>query len=321
VVAAAGRQFDVISLEQLRGLGLSRGQIRGLVRQGMLYPIHPNVFVVGGPQPSRQGRMMAALLTCGPTSFLSHRAAASVWGVRVFNPYRIDVTVSATHPPARRGLAVHRTRSAEGITVSGKLRVSSYSRMLIELAAAETTKELERLLTQGLRRNLLRLDAMEEALASHPRYPGLAKLKHVLADYRPKPDRKSNLERAFDALIAATNIPEPQRNVIIDGWELDCYWPDYGVAVELDGRPYHLTVADLEKDKYKDTKLALLGIQVIRITGHRLETEPQAVLADVCALLALRAPVEPLTAAHPASTMPGSRPRPRRSSGTDGNAP
>jgi very-short-patch-repair endonuclease len=299
LLVLAGRQYNVVSLEQLELLGLSRARIRGLVASGMLTPLCPRVFLVGGLTPSPQGRLMAALLTCGSHSFLSHRTAAAVRGVRQLNPYRIDVSVPGAHIPRRKGLAVHRTRTTDGVTSSGKFRVSAYPRMLLELAPTEKPQELDRLITLGLRRNLLHLEAMEQAFTAHARRPGIGKLKQALADYRPRPERKSSLEETFDRMLAQTDLPEPQRNVIVNGWELDCYWPEYGVAVELDGRPYHLTVKDLEKDKLKDTQLALLGIQVIRPTDHRVEHEPHRVIQDVRDLLSLRG----LQAGQPASSM------------------
>lgn len=162
----AAKQFGVVSLDQLRRLGLSPDDVRGRVRDGLLLPLHRRVFAVGHSNVVPHGRLIAALLTCGSEAFLSHRTAA-----------------------------------------------------------------------------------------------------------------------AFDRLIAGTNVPPPLRNVHIDGWELDCYWPQRNLAVELDGRPYHVAVADMERDKLKDAKLLRhRGISVLRITGLRLELEPRSVFADVRAL-------------------------------------
>lgn len=52
---------------------------------------------------------------------------------------------------------------------------------------------------------------------------------------------------AFDELIRDTGIPGPQRNVHVGGWELDRYWPEFTLAVELDGRNYHTAVRDTER--------------------------------------------------------------------------
>jgi very-short-patch-repair endonuclease len=72
--------------------------------------------------------------------------------------------------------------------------------------------------------------------------------------------------------------------VIVHGWELDCYWPEVGLAVELDGRPYHVAVRDMERDKREDASLLRRGINVLRITDLRLELDARGVLEDVRAL-------------------------------------
>jgi hypothetical protein len=158
--------------------------------------------------------------------------------------------------------------------------------MLSELAPVETRRELDRLITEGVRRGFFDLATMQLALRG--RRPGRAKLEAALAGYLPKPDRKSGLERAFDELLAQhPEIPEPQRNIYIHGWEIDCYWPEHKLAVELDGRPYHIAVKDMEKDRVKDAKLLRLGIRTLRITDTRFELDPLGVLDDLLAALAL----------------------------------
>jgi hypothetical protein len=79
------------------------------VKGGLLIPWHLNVFAVGHRKLSQRARLRAALLTCGPTSFLSHRTAAAVWGLRVLNMRRIEVTVPGASAPHRRKLVMHRT--------------------------------------------------------------------------------------------------------------------------------------------------------------------------------------------------------------------
>jgi hypothetical protein len=160
--------------------------------------------------------------------------------------------------------------------------------MLIELAPQEPPVELDRLITASVRKDILDLAKMQLALNRHARRPGLAKLRTVLEDYLPRPDRKSGLEIAFDEFLARhPEIPEPQRNVHIDGWEIDCYWPEQRLAVELDGRPYHVAVKDLERDRRKDAKLLGVGVRVMRITDSRFEHDPLGAFYDLLAALGL----------------------------------
>ena len=70
-------------------------------------------------------------------------------------------------------------------------------------------------------------------------------------------------------------------------WEIDCWWPQQRVAVELDGRPYHVAVKDMERDRIKDTKLQLMGIKPMRVTDSRWEYDRAGVYDDLRNLLQL----------------------------------
>lgn len=170
----------------------------------------------------------------------------------------------------------------------GELRVSSVPRMLIELAPRESPAELARLVTVAVQKSLLplhRADArerLETALARHSRHPGMGKLTAVLAAYRRTKSSKSGLERAFDRLLAQhSEIPDPQRNIYIDHWEIDRFWPEHNLAVELDGRPYHIAAGAMEKDRIKDAFLLRQKITPLRFTEFRMEHDVEGILRDL----------------------------------------
>lgn len=281
----------MLSREQLRELGLSDKQIARRERNGELHALYVDVWAVGHNNVTPKGHFIAALLACGPASFLSHRTAAALHGLRPVNVHAIEVTVVGRRASVRNGLEVHRTAKPphpKEIRAIGHLRYSSVPRMLVELASRETPEELDRLITEAAHRHKLNLDAIEDALARHARRPGLGRLKDAVRAYRPRPKRKSNLERAFDTwLMDHPEIPEPQRNVYIDNWEIDCWWPDQRVALELDGRDYHIAVAEMERDRLKDTKLQIKGIKPMRVTGDRWDGDRTGVHSDLMALLGL----------------------------------
>jgi very-short-patch-repair endonuclease len=219
---------------------------------------------------------------------LSHRTAAAVWGLRDINTRRIELTVPGCRRRSRGRLTIHHTADATLVRTKDDLRVSSVPGLLIELAPRESAGELDRLITLSVRKRILNLEKMQAALARQGRRPGIGKLKRALADYLPRPDRKSDLERAFDELLARhPEIPQPQRNIYLGGWEIDCYWPEQRLAVELDGRPYHMAVRDIERDRLKDAKLLKAGIRVLRITDSRFELDPLEALGDLSAALGL----------------------------------
>ena len=292
VAVAAARLHGVITREQLFAIGLNPRQVDHLLNNGRLHPLHRAVYAVGHTRLAPDAHLRAALLACGPTAFLSHRTAAGVLGLRPLALTAIEVTIPGPKANKRPGLIVHRTTSAphrHELRKESELRLSSVPRLLVELAPVETEHELERLVVQANRRNLLNIDRVKAALQRHSRRPGIGKLAAVLADYMPRPDRKSGLERAFDRLLAENrDIPEPLRNVRWGVWELDCYWPEQRVALELDGRNYHDALANMERDRFKDAKLLAANIRPMRVTDRRFEADPEGVLADLRDVLRLK---------------------------------
>lgn len=287
----AGRQLGVVSFAQLCELGFTYAQVRGMVSRGHLHRLYHNVFAVGHRRFVDHAHLLAALLSVGPRSFLSHRTAAAVWGLRAINTHNIEVTLPGTGGRRRRDLTLHRTQTEphpDDIRTRGELRVSSVMRMLVELAPREAAPELERLVTTAVHKRLLRPDAadgrasMDAALDRHSRAPGMRKLTVVLAGYRRIESHASRLELDFDAFLARhPEIPDPTRNVDIDGWEIDRYWPAHRLAVELDGRPYHIAVLEMERDRIKDAALQRLGELPIRFTDFRFEHDRPGILRDL----------------------------------------
>jgi predicted transcriptional regulator of viral defense system len=81
IAELATRQHGVVALAQLTALGLGPSGARDRVASGRLHRIHRGVFAVGHPLLGRRGRLMAAVLACGPGAVLSHRSAAALHGL------------------------------------------------------------------------------------------------------------------------------------------------------------------------------------------------------------------------------------------------
>ena len=271
-----------MSRDQLSGLGFTDKQILHMADDGSVHRLHHNVFAVGHRRLNNRAHLFAALLSLGPRAFLSHRTAAAVFGLRSINLHEVEMTVPGSGGRARDGLVVHRTRKEPhpaDVRKHGDLRVSSVPRMLIELAARETPKRTGASGHRWRSKSACSARTPRTAgppsrplLARHPRHPGLATLTAVLAVYRRTESRKSELERAFDRLLAAhPEIPKPLCNIEIDHWEIDCFWPEHNLAVELDGRPYHVAAGAMEKDRIKDAFLLRQDIIPLRFTDFRME--------------------------------------------------
>ena len=293
----ARRQYGVISRTQLFELGWSSRQIARRAHDGRLHRIYHNVYAVGHTALTDHAYLVGALLSAGPTAFLSHRSAAAVWGLRAVNLRRIELTVYGESTRTRGPLVLHRTRHdphPDDIRIRNGLRVSSVPKLLIELAPRETAAELRRLITLGVSRRVLPLDrldglaALEAALARHPGHRGSRRLAGVLRAYRRTESHASQLELAFDRFLADhPEIPDPVRNCRLDGWEIDRLWPDHNLAVELDGRPYHLAVKEMERDRLKDAALQRIGVRPVRFTDARVQHDLPGILGDLYAFLGI----------------------------------
>jgi predicted transcriptional regulator of viral defense system len=65
VAKLAARQWGVVSVAQLRALGLSKDAVQRRVGAGRLHRLHHGVYAVGHTVLKREGRWLAAVLACG----------------------------------------------------------------------------------------------------------------------------------------------------------------------------------------------------------------------------------------------------------------
>jgi hypothetical protein len=291
---ALRRNHAIITLRALRNLGFGEEEVRGLVRHGDLRRVHRGIYADGRTQLSDHGRMLAALLAVGRGAWLSGWTAAAAGGLEQGVPAIIDVHVVADHTPRYRGLRVDRLSRPphpSEIRTRRGLRVSSIPRLLIEVAAAGGTREqIDALIEAAVRRDRLDIPDLAATITRNAGRPGTNNVRQACDEYLPHPERKSGLERSFDRwLTRHPEIPDPQRNIYLGPWEIDCYWPEHDLALELDGRPFHTVIKDIERDRRKDAWLQAHGIRILRVTDTRWKHDKAGVQGDLTTVLALGA--------------------------------
>lgn len=79
-------------------------------------------------------------------------------------------------------------------------------------------------------------------------------------------------------------------NAFVAGFEIDAYWESERFGVELDTYEFHGGRVAFERDRVRDEELKLAGIEIVRITGRRLDHEPGSVIERLGRLLAARRP-------------------------------
>lgn len=294
----ATRQHGVVSMKQLIALSYSLDSASDAFLGGRLHRLHQGVYAVGHRRLTWHSHCWAGVLGAEPNetdavvwpAVASHGSAAYLWGMYRYAPETIDVTAPIRRRAKRRFrvhfssiLAPEDRNECEGIPVT------SVPRTLLDLAIRARPHQLDRLLERAEELDLLDVAAVEALLARAGGHRGRGHLGRALAVYRPDPAfTRSRFERLFLRLVRAAGIPAPAMNFNVEGYELDAYWPDLRFAVELDLFETHGTRAAFERDRLRQEQLKLLGVEMIRVTRPRLRREPDAVLANLAALLERR---------------------------------
>lgn len=226
---------------------------------------------------------MAAVLACGPGAALSHRSAAALWQLRQ-DGWKTDVTVPGDRR-SRGSIGVHRAQlDPAEITHCDGIPVTTVARTLLDLAAVLDRDQLVKTIEESERRQLFDLRAVADVLIRAGHRSGTVALRSVLADYRDPAPTRSVLERDFLSLVRKTALPQPHVNVLVEGFEVDVFWPNSRLVVELDSRGYHTSPRAFEADRARDAVLQRAGYRVIRITHHRLHADPTGVLELIGAM-------------------------------------
>jgi very-short-patch-repair endonuclease len=290
IAELADAQHGIVTRHQLLALGLSRGAIGARVSRGGLHRVHRGVYAVGHRALSVRARWMAATLAGGSGALLSHRSAAALWGLRASEANPIELTAARRLMLGPSVLTHRSVIPAEEATVREGIPVTSPFRTLLDLAAVAPRRVVERTMKEA---DVLRLTdrvGLPELLERYPRRRGTATVRAILADSQLGSGvTKSELEELFKAFLQEEGLPTPRFNstVWVGGshFEPDCVWDEQRVAVELDSRMVHATVAAFEADRAKDRLLQAVGWRIVRVTWRQLHRERAPLAVDLRALL------------------------------------
>lgn len=282
VAELAGRQWGVLTGDQLKQAGVSAPTTTRWVQDGRLHRLYRGVYAVGHRALRVEGRLAAALFYAGPGAMLSHATAAWWWGVWGSEPRWIHVSA-----PGRRAsvgtVRVHQRRKLEG-TRHRRLPVTTVARTLVDLAGSVAFADLRKALAEAEYRGLVDLGRVEAEAG--PGRPGSAALRAALARHRPQlAHTLSPLEDRFIDFCDAERIPLPEVNRTVAGLMVDALWPAERVIVELDGGAAHGSPIAIERDRRRELRLRALGYVVLRYTWGQVTEQPELVAADLRTVL------------------------------------
>jgi very-short-patch-repair endonuclease len=277
-------QHGVISRAQLLGLGYTTGEIRNRVENGRLHRLFRGVYAVGRPDVTRRGWWMAAVLTAGDDSALSDYSGAALYGVHEASLWPIHVSVPPGARRSQRGIVMHpRQLLPSEITEHSGIPVTTVAVVITDLAAHMRRGPLEGVINQADILGLTTPPDLRAALDEMPRRAGRKPLRETL-DRRTFRFTRSQLERAFIPLALQAGLPRPETCVVVNGWEVDFYWPELDLVVEADSLTYHRTPQQQETDRRRDQAQAAAETERLRFSHSQIRYEPgyvRALLASV----------------------------------------
>jgi very-short-patch-repair endonuclease len=290
-----------VTRRQLLALGVDDNAIAYRARVGRLIRVHHGVYAVGHLPTTPIDQARGALLAAGGRSALAGRTALALWRAeRTWpEPFELisprDVRLATVNVHRSKTLLRRDIRTVQG------LRVTSPARTALDLAAHLKTNELTSVVNDLRVVNKLKVHQLRDIVNRNPRHPGTTNLTELLGDSQRQPTR-SELENAFRRLIKRHNLPTPLINTQVGGEEVDAYFPDHELIVELDGGPAH---ADDWRPAFEGDRarvvdvMAKTGIPTIRFTWDQTTRRHKQTAARLKTILERRA--QRLTATDPRS--------------------
>jgi hypothetical protein len=277
----------VLSRRQALAYGLSPEQLRHRIRPGGPWQrLLPGVYITATGTPTRRQNEIAALLCAGTSSALTGTAALLHHGIRVPENSTITVLVPARQARPSRGFVRvwPTTRMPEFVFTDGAIRFVEAARAVTD-ASRElgSFREVRAIAADAVQRRRCRLDQLTEELAHAPVRQS-AWLRRALAEVAD--GVRSVAEGDLRSLIRAAGLPAPVFNArLYIGPDFlavaDAWWPDAGVAVEVDSREWHLLPEDWERTLRRSRQMGAQGIIMVHVTPHQIRTDSSRVTADI----------------------------------------
>jgi very-short-patch-repair endonuclease len=282
----ARQQYGTFTRHDAHRCGFTDRQIRIRIESGLWERLGSSVFSIAGTPNGWQRDAMVACLRSGGVA--SHQTAARLHG---FPRIPIGPVVVTTRPSLRRtieGIVVHESSDmgSDWRTTAHGVPVFTAGRTIVDLSAVLGLDRMERVLDDALGAGRVELGDVVDAfngLAGRGRRR-IARLRPLLVDRGDGAIDTTELERMFTDLIRRFGLPEPVRQVNLDGDRpigiVDFFYADNGLVVEVDGRRGHLQRLDFERDRRRDQLTLMRGLRPVRFTYRQLRDHPEQV-ADV----------------------------------------
>jgi hypothetical protein len=283
-------QDSVLSRAQALRAGLSRHAIGHRLRDGGPWrSLLPAVYLTLPCAPTQAQWETAAILYAGPYAVITGAAALRFYEfLQVPWPdgAAVDLLIPARFQRASTGcVRVHRTSHMPPMWAKGPSarRYASPARAVVDTARGLTDlREVRALVGDAVQNRHCAIAHLADELRAGGT-PNGALLRKVIAEATD--GVRSAPEAELRDLIIKARMPLPLFNprlYLPNGKFIACpdaWWPEAGVAIEIDSRQWHMAPDDWERTMTRHSDLGQYGIVTLHATPHQLRTAPAPFLS------------------------------------------
>lgn len=279
VAEFAAAHERVLTLDELRALGVAQQTVSDWAARGRLRRQHHGVYVYGGGELSQAGRFYAALRAIGDDAALAHITAAVHRGFWPFGEPEMIHVIVPRRVYSRDGIRVHCVSELpeESVTIWNGLRATTLARTAIDLAGDPAVSDyafgraVHEAQVHGL--TIAQLRAERERMPL--RFRGAKRLNAEI-DLGPTRTR-SDLEEWGVRFLRRRKFPPFETNAHPPNtppWvEVDVLFRKQRLAIEFDGDKYHRTPWRRRQGKAKRRLVRGGGTEVLVLTDEDAKSE------------------------------------------------
>lgn len=282
-------QHGVISRRQLLRLGFTDSAIHSYLRARRFARIATGVYATFTGELTVESRWWAAVLRCGPGSFLYGSTALAAWGLLQVDCDQVEVAIaSGAKRAVEPWIRTVRIRAARETRTKGDLQIEAPADALIDATGSMMEEsEVLFLVIDAIQQNIVYPRDLNRALVGR-RIQHRKVIREALALFDD--GRTSALEfYAQRDVLKAHGLPPTvgQANLIFEGvrQKVDLLFADFGLIVELDGMLGHSGIRSVHRDMARDNRAAVRGMVTLRFGWNDVRRGPCGVARQIAEVL------------------------------------